>query len=436
MRDLLLGKIGKDIDVVCVGDGIQLAQAFARVVGARVHIFKTFGTAMVRWQEHEIEFVGARKESYRPDSRKPTVRVGSLRDDIARRDFTVNALLISLNQPDLWEIIDLFGGLEDLKNKVIRTPLDPVKTFLDDPLRMLRGIRFACQLRFTLLPPLLEAIRQEASRIGIVSKERITTEFNKILLSDHPAKGIRLLDETGLLKLILPELVRLKGTDRINEHTHKDNFKHTLKVLENVSRVSKDLWLRWVALLHDVAKPQTKHFDLRTGFSFHGHEELGARMVPGIFKKMRLPLNDKMRYVKKLVRLHLRPIALSNEVTDSAVRRLIYDAGEALEDLMLFCKADITSKNEKKVVQYLNNLEGVEAKIKQVKEHDAIINLQPVIDGHIIMKTYGLKPSRQVGIIKKALKDAVLEGIVSNEYAPLYNYMLDVGAQHGLKPLI
>lgn len=435
VRDLLLNKTAKDIDILCVGNGIQLAQTFADTIGAQVSIFKNFGTAMVAWQDLEIEFVGARKESYHINSRKPSISSGNLTDDLSRRDFTINALAIGLNQGKFGELIDLFEGIKDLENKTIRTPLAPNRTFSDDPLRMLRAIRFSSQLNFTLTPELNQAISQEATRLSIISKERISTEFNKILLSNTPAQGINLLDKTGLLKLILPEMEKLKGTQRIHGHAHKDNFKHTLQVLTNISHLSKNLWLRWAALLHDIAKPQTKRFDPNTGFSFHGHEDLGARMVAPIFRKMKLPLNDKMRYVRKLVKLHLRPIALSKEVTDSAVRRLIYEAGDALDDLMKLCKADITSKNEIKVKEYLKNLNQVETKIKQVREHDEILNLQPVIDGNIIMKTYGLKPSKQVGTLRKTLKEAVLDGIVPNTYAELYTYMLQVGKAQGLTPI-
>ncbi|MEM7174221.1 MAG: HD domain-containing protein [Bacteroidota bacterium] len=435
VRDILLKRKVKDIDIVCVGDGIQFAQAFAQKVNAKVSVFKNFGTAMVAWQDLEIEFVGARKESYTPNSRKPEVTQGSLTDDLRRRDFTINALAISLNQEKFGTLIDLFQGLEDLKAKIIRTPLEPHRTFSDDPLRMLRAIRFASQLHFTITPQLKHAITTEANRLSIISKERIHTELNKILLSPKPAEGMQLLDQTKLLPLILPEMEKLKGTDRIGIHTHKDNFKHTLQVLKNVSLTSENLWLRWAALLHDIAKPQTKRFNPNTGFSFHGHEELGSRMVPRIFKRMHLPLNEKMRYVKKLVKLHLRPIALSKEVTDSAVRRLIYEAGDTLDDLMKLCKADITSKNEKKVHTYLHNLQQVEAKIKQVQKHDEIVNLQPVIDGHIIMKTYALKPSKQVGIIRKSLKEALIDGSVANTHSALYAYMLEIGKAQGLLPI-
>lgn len=435
VRDLLLNKTPKDIDILCIGNAIQLAQTLANTIGAKITIFKNFGTAMVASQDLEIEFVSARKESYQKNSRKPSVSNGSLNDDLHRRDFTINAFAIGLNQENFGQLIDLFQGMKDLENKTIRTPLDPNRTFSDDPLRMLRAIRFATQLNFTLTPELTEAIKQQASRLPIISKERISTELNKILLSNTPSQGINLLDQTGLLKLILPEMEKLKGTQRIHQHAHKDNFKHTLQVLTNISHVSNNLWLRWAALLHDIAKPQTKRFDPNTGFSFHGHEELGARMVPSIFRKIRLPLNNKMRYIQKLIKLHLRPIALSKEVTDAAVRRLIYEAGDALDDLMKLCKADITSKNETKVKEYLNNLSQVEAKIQHVRQHDKILNLQPVINGNTIMKTYGLKPSKQVGIIRKALKEAILDGTVPNTYPELYTYMLQIGKQQGLTPI-
>lgn len=437
VRDILLKRRSKDIDIVCLGDSIALAQAFAKRIGTQqVSIFRTFGTAMVRYKEWEVEFVTARKESYQPHSRKPTVEPGTLDDDQKRRDFTINALAIQLNKAHFGKLIDPFQGIQDLQKGILRTPLDPSQTFSDDPLRMMRAIRFACQLSFQLTPDTKKALQKEASRLQIVSKERINTELNKILLSPHPSHGFFLLDETHLLDYILPELQALKGRETIQGQSHKDNFIHTLQVLTNVSKMSDNLWLRWAALLHDIAKPRTKRFHPKIGFTFHGHEELGARMVPHLFRRLRLPLNHHMRYVKKLVRLHLRPIALAKEiVTDSAVRRLMHDAGEEIDDLMTLCRADITSKNDRKVRAYLHNFELVEQKIEAVKKKDYIRTLQPVIDGNTIMKTFGLGPCREIGLLKKALKDAVLDGIIPNEKEPLHHYMVKIAAQHGLQPL-
>lgn len=438
VRDLLLKRPSKDIDIMCVGSGITLAEAVAKAlnVTSPVAIFKNFGTAMVPWEQGELEFVGARKESYSRASRKPAVEAGTLTDDQNRRDFTINTLAISLNKERWGTLVDPFGGTQDLAQKTIRTPLDPATTFSDDPLRMLRAIRFAVQLNMTIAPDTLAAIAQHAARIHIVSQERITTELNKIIAARIPSQGFKLLHQVGLLTHLFPELVALQGRETIQGHSHKDNFYHTLQVLDNVALHSEKLWLRWAAILHDIAKPQTKRFDPKTGFSFHGHEDLGARMVPRIFRRLKLPLQDNMAYVKKLVRLHLRPIAIAkDEVTDSAVRRLMYEAGHDLEDLMLLCRADITSKNDAKVQRYLQNFDRVEAKVQQVEEKDALRNFQPVITGEIIMKTFGLKPSKIVGSIKTAIREAILEGEIQNEYEVAYPYMVKLGEAYGLKPI-
>jgi poly(A) polymerase len=438
VRDLLLQRPSKDIDIVCVGSGIELAKAVAQSVGKpdEVVVFKHFGTAMIRWEGWELEFVGARKESYHKDSRNPIVESGTLADDQNRRDFTINALAICLNSDRWGELIDPFEGVEDLKRRVIQTPLDPAITFSDDPLRMMRAVRFAVQLDMAIAPDTLAAIQQHAERINIVAQERIISELNKIIAAPMPSQGFKLLHCVDLLLIIFPELVALQGTETIQGQSHKDNFYHTLQVLDNVAKVSDNLWLRWAALLHDIAKPRTKRFDPAVGFTFHGHEELGARMVPRIFRRMKLPMQENMAYVQKLVRLHLRPIALAQkEVTDSAVRRLIYEASDALEDLMLLCRADITSKNDTKVKRYLQNFDRVEEKIHLVEEKDALRNFQSVITGEIIMETFGLKPSKLVGEMKEAIKEAVLEGEVKNEYEEAYQYMLALGAACGLEAI-
>ena len=435
VRDLFLKRPSKDIDVVCVGSGIALAKAVAQAVGKpeKVTVFKNFGTAMLQWEGWELEFVGARKESYRKDSRNPRVEDGTLADDQNRRDFTINALAICLNGARWGALVDAFGGMEDLARRTIRTPLAPATTFSDDPLRMLRAVRFAVQLGMTIVPDALAAMQQQAARIHIVAQERIIAELNKIIAAPMPSQGFKLLHQVGLLASIFPELVALQGTTTIQGQSHKDNFLHTLQVLDNVARTADDLWLRWAALLHDIAKPRTKRFDPAVGFTFHGHEELGARMVPKIFRKMKLPMQDNMAYVQKLVRLHLRPIALAQAVvTDSAIRRLIYEAGDALEDLMCLCRADITSKNDAKVQRYLQNFDRVEEKIQQVEEKDALRNFQPVITGARIMHTFGLPPSRLVGELKEAIKEAVLEGTIKNEYEEAYQYLLRLGTARGL----
>lgn len=441
VRDFLLEQPSKDIDIVCIGDGISLAEAVAASLDqpTKVHIFKTFGTAMLKYKDLELEFVGARKESYQRDSRKPQVVPGTLADDQLRRDFTINALAISLNSKDYGQLLDSFNGLDDLEKKVIRTPNDPEVTFSDDPLRMLRAIRFASQLHFDIDPDTFAAIANNLDRLKIVSQERIVVELNKIVASSQPSYGFKLLFHSGSLKLIFPEMVALHGVETIKGKSHKDNFFHTLQVLDNVAKVSDDLWLRWSAILHDIAKPLTKRFNDKVGWTFHGHEDKGARMVPGIFRKIRLPLNDKMKFVQKLVRLHLRPIALVKEqVTDSALRRLLFEAGDDLEALMILCRADITSKNHGKVKKYLSNFDLVERKLFEVEEKDKIRNFQPVITGELIMEVFALKPCKTVGEIKEALKEAVLEGKIKNEFDQAYEYLLTIAAEKGLavaKPL-
>jgi poly(A) polymerase len=438
VRDLLLEKghsVHKDIDIVALGSGIALAEKVRMGLGGELPltVFKNFGTAMLKCEDAEIEFVGARKESYRRDSRKPLVEDGTLEDDQNRRDFTINALAISLNRKNFGELLDPFDGLRHLEQKIITTPLEPGRTFSDDPLRMLRGIRFATRLGFQIEEGTFEAIRQHRQRIGIISQERITEELNKILSTRQPGRGFLLLDESGLLEIIFPELYRMKGVEEVNGQFHKDNFLHTLKVLDNIALVTDKLWLRWAALLHDVAKPRTKRFEAGTGWTFHGHEFLGAKMIPGIFRKLKLPLNEKMKYVQKLVQLHLRPIVLSQEiVTDSAVRRLIFDAGDDLEDLMTLCEADITSKNERTVKRHLHNFQVVRDKITQLEERDSIRNFQPPISGDDIQKTFGIPPSKAVGIIKNAIKEAILDGEIPNQYEPAYRRMLEEGKSLGL----
>jgi len=436
VRDLILKRNSKDIDIVSIGSGIELAEMVASRLGPDVHVsvFKNFGTAQIRQGDLEIEFVGARKESYRSESRKPAVEDGSLSDDQNRRDFTINAMGISLNAGTFGELVDPFEGMSDLRKKIIRTPLDPEITFSDDPLRMMRAIRFASQLNFDIEPDTFDAIVKMKERISIVSMERVSDELNKIILSKTPSYGFKLLYHAGLLAIIFPELVELQGVEHIEGKGHKDNFYHTLQVLDNVCQVSDDLWLRWAAILHDIAKPATKKFDKRNGWSFHNHEEIGARMVPVIFRRMKLPLNEKMRFVKKLVRLHLRPIVLSKEqITDSAMRRLLVEAGEDIEALMNLCRADITSKNPEKVKRFISNFDLVEQKLKDLEERDKLRNFQPVITGEMIMEAFGLKPAREVGIIKEAVREAILEGIVPNEYGPAFAFMIEEGEKMGLK---
>ena len=441
VRDKILNRDCKDIDIVCVGSGIDLAKRVADNYRQRypndeyphVALFKNFGTAQIRLHDIELEFVGARKESYRRESRKPIVEDGTLEDDQNRRDFTINALAIYLSKERFGEIIDSFNGLEDLKNGIIRTPLEPEITFDDDPLRMLRAVRFASQLNFRIEDKTYQAIEPLAGRLKIISQERITDELNKIILSAKPSVGFKLLFNTKLLHQFFPEMVKLHGVSLVDNYGHKDNFYHTLKVLDNLSENTGDLWLRWSAILHDIAKPATQRFEEGHGWTFHGHEVVGARWTPKIFTRLKLPLDEKMKFVQKMVALHLRPISLTKEnITDSAIRRIIFDAGDDLESLLLLCDADITSKNEEKVKRYKENLKLVLQKIKEVEARDHIRNWQPPVSGEIIMQTFNIKPSREVGIIKEAIKDAILDGVITNNYDAAYNLMLEKGKELGL----
>ncbi|HPH74593.1 MAG TPA: HD domain-containing protein [Bacteroidales bacterium] len=440
VRDHIMGRVNpeRDIDIVVLGDGPAMARAVGREISRdiKVTVFRTFGTATFRYRNSDIEFVGARKESYSSDSRKPSVSPGTLEDDQKRRDFTINALAISLNRDNPGEVLDPFGGIDDIRNGIIRTPLDPDATFSDDPLRMMRAVRFAAQLDFRIADKTLTSIRSNAERIKIVSAERITTELNKIMTTAKPSAGFLLLEQTGLLELILPEIARLRGVEDKDGKGHKDNFHHTLKVLDNLAEKSSDLWLRWAALLHDVAKPVTKKFVQGTGWTFHGHEFIGAKMVPEIFKRLKLPLNDRMKYVQKLVGLHLRPVSLvQDEVTDSAVRRLLFEAGEDIDDLMLLCEADITSGNRMKVLKHRENFALVRHKLKEIDEKDAIRTFQPPVDGEEIIATFNIPPGPMVGVIKSAIKEAILDGIIPNDHEAAREFMIRKGREMGLEPV-
>lgn len=437
VRDLMLDRHSKDIDFLTVGSGIEVAQEVARTLrGSHLAVYRNFGTAQVKNRKYELEFVGARKESYDRSSRKPIVEDGTLEDDISRRDFTINAMALCVNGDRFGELVDFYDGVRDLSERVIRTPLDPDITFSDDPLRMMRAIRFATQLDFTILPETFEAIRRNASRITIISKERVMDELMKIMRSPRPSIGWRLLLQSGLLRLIFPELYALKGVENVNGVGHKDNFYHTLAVLDNVAEQSDNVWLRWAALLHDIGKPATKRFDQAAGWTFYGHNVVGAKMVPRIFRNMKFPLNDKMKYVQKLVDLHMRPIALvEDEVTDSAVRRLLFDAGDDIDDLMLLCSADITSKNRLKVERFRANYLLVKQKMVELEERDRIRNFQPPVDGIEIMQTFGIGQCREVGAIKERIKNAILDGEIPNEHEPARALMLDFAATIGLSPV-
>ncbi len=433
VRDLILTRPCKDIDFVCLGSGIELATRVAEKLGnPQVTVFKNFGTAMIKESDYELEFVGARKESYRQESRKPIVEDGTLQEDQHRRDFTINAMAISLNAGSYGELLDPFQGVDHLKKKMIKTPLEPSITFSDDPLRMMRAIRFAAQLNFDIEPDTFDAITKNTERLKIVSMERIIVELNKIIMVPKPSYGFKLLFHSGLLKEFFPEMVALYGVDSVGNNAHKDNFFHTLQVLDNVCKMSDDLWLRWAAILHDIAKPLTKRYEEGHGFTFHGHEDKGGRMVPGLFRRLKLPMNDHMLFVQKLVRLHLRPISLVKEVSDSAIRRLLFEAGDDIDALMKLCRADITSKNMEKVTKFLKNFEQVEAKMKEVEAKDSIRNLQPPVTGDEIINLFNVPPGRVIGEIKEQIKEAILDGKIRNNREEAYQLMLDIAAEKGL----
>ena len=433
VRDHYLSRPSSDIDVVVVGSGVAVAEELGKELGAKVTIYKTYGTAMLRWRDAEIEFVGARKESYTPESRNPQVEPGTLEDDQRRRDFTINAMAWSVNGDRFGELVDPFGGIEDLEECIIRTPCEPDKTFSDDPLRMMRAVRFASQLGFDIDDYTFEGICRQADRIKIITKERIAVELNKILASPVPSIGLTLMRTSGLLKHILPELDRMAGIERRGKHAHKDNFEHTMKVLDNLAKRSNNLWLRWAALLHDIGKPSTKNYDPQHGWTFHQHEVVGSKMIPQLFRRLKLPMNEPMRFVQKMVFLHMRPIVLSEDlVTDSAVRRLLFEAGDDIEELMTLCEADITSGIDAKVQRYLRNFELVRSKMKDLEERDRVRNFQPPITGEIIMKTYNISPCAVIGEIKEVIKNAILDGVIPNDYDAAYALMEQEAERRGL----